>query len=495
MSRLGQFFHYAFWTLPALLGIAASEALLQSGHAVYLHFDHGVFAQQWQVLLASLLVAGAVGAGLDHPPQPDWLRKLPRFLLVLLLCIAVFQIARRSPDANWTAQRWAKLSALTACTAVAAAAANWLSGFWLHRLAGALGLVCFTVFALQPGMIGWLLASGSDRLHAASSTALPTAVAQRRVIVLLLDEWDQEVSEREGFFKRPELQTVFDASYRNTAMRAAGPSTLTSVPGMLRGTPFGKVDKGGVGYLVSQVGERFDASQALLFQDMERASLPYGVVGFYHDYCRLAPQARRCTVEPMHFFPGWWSALIRPIKPAQDLQDSNSSFLSNWRQTYATLHREAMLAVNDRQLQFTWLHLNLPHPPSVIDAPAADLLGDYRRNLGVAAGVIRDIRNALAAQPQPSAFVLISDHWLREKEFWGPLYLRQLGAGHASAGKSADQRVPMVVWFSDGQGRGLVDHSPRDATQLRHLVAGLLSGHIAAPADVATALSDGAVVH
>lgn len=492
MTSLGRFLHYAFWTLAALIGIAASEALLQSGHTVYLHFDRSVFAQQAWVLALIMGVAGSVGAALDRPGMPGWLSKLPRFLLLMLLCIALFQIARRSPDANWTSQRWAKVAALLVCAALAASAARWLSEARAHRLAGALGLVCLTVFALQPGMLSWLVTSTPTGM---STEAAPAQLAQRRVVVLLLDEWDEELAEREGFFNRPELQPVMAASYRNTAMRPAGPSTLTSVPGMLRGRTYGKVDSGGVGFLVSQAGERFDARDAGLFRDMGQAGLAYGVVGFYHDYCRLAPDAKRCSVEPMRFFPGWWAALTRPIKAAQDLQDNHSSFLMNWRKTYARLHDEAMAAAGDPSLQMAWLHLNVPHPPSVIEAPTADLLTDYRRNLGVAAGVIREVCDRLAAQSQPSALVVISDHWMREKELWGPMYARQVGDAHAKAGKSADQRVPMLVWFSDAAGGGLVDSQPRDATVLRQLVNDLLQGRVRSPADVAPRLSEGAVVH
>lgn len=495
MSPLARFFHYAGWTLAALIGVAASEALLQSGHTVYLHFDHGVFAQQWHALLIGVLSAGVIGAALDREGLPPWLRKLPRFLLLLLLCIALFQIARRSPDANWTSQRWAKVTALAVSALLSGLAARALSELRAQRLAGALGLVCVMVFALQPGMGGWLAAAGSSRTQVDPAASGTVQQAPRRVVVLLLDEWDEEIAEREGFFERPELAALMRSSYRSTAMRPAGPSTLTSVPGMLRGRPFGKVDEGGVGYLISQAGERFDAADALLFRDMGRAGYPYGVVGFYHDYCRLAPDARRCIVEPMRFFPGWWSALTRPIKTQENLQDPQSSFLQNWRQTHARLHREALAAVDDPTLQFTWLHLNVPHPPSVEDGPAADLLSDYRRNLGVAARLLRDVRDRLAAQPQPSALVVISDHWLREKELWGPMYARQLGPAKALAGKSADQRVPLLVWLSDHAGAPLVDHQPHDATRLRHLVTELLHDRVRTPAGVEAALSESAVVH
>ncbi len=468
---------YALATLAALLAIATSEALLQSGHTLYLSFEPAAYLRQWPSLLLILLGMALLGAIAEPRPR---LRNWGRGLLLMLLLVGVYQIARRSIDAPWISSSVAKLSVLGGSLLITGLVCRRWQATRQRRLIEALSLSLMAMFLLQPGMAGWLreLAAPAPRPAAVETSTQPT----RRTVVLLLDEWDEQISEREGFFESPFMQELLSQSYRATQAVPAGLNTLVSVPGMLRGERFVKVNHGGVGYLVNVQGERFDADSGHLFGDLAAAGVPTAVVGFYHDYCRLAPLARQCSSEVLHVFPGWWSAMNRPLRQVRELDDEDSAFMRDWRASYRLLQARALAAARDPANRFVWMHLNVPHPPGVLNEGARhELLGDYRSNLQAAARLIEQLVQALRAGGEPTTLVLVSDHWLREKEFWRGVYERQRSSGLGRAGKLDDQRVPFIVWFSDAPDSAVVDAAPRSTTTLRALAMALVRGEVRSP--------------
>jgi hypothetical protein len=182
-------------------------------------------------------------------------------------------------------------------------------------------------------------------------------------------------------------------------------------------------------------------------------------------------------------FPGWWSATNRPLRKARELDDEGSEFMRDWRGSYLRLHARALAAARDPANRFVWLHLNVPHPPGVLNEGSRhELLADYRSNLQAAAGLIEQLVQTIQAGGEPATLVLVSDHWLREKEFWRNVYERHRSPGLGRAGKADDQRVPYIVWFSDAQpGSGLVDAEPRSTTTVRALSMALVRGDVRSP--------------
>lgn len=478
---------YATLTLIALASAALGDSLLQSPSAVYVAFEPALFLRDGGALALFLAGAALAGAVLDQPGRPRWLAGTTRAVLLALLFVALFQVLRRPLAAALPLGFALKAGLLLGCL-IAAAWVAWraeVASQW--RVATASGLTLLAMYLLQPGMPGYLahIAFGGHRAPATAAAAAPEPAA-RRTVVVILDEWDQQVSAREGLFDTPTFRDLLGQSLVATQAMPAGPSTLSSIPGMLMGRRFGPVDRGGAGYLVAADGTRFDADTPSLFSDLQARGHGYAVVGFYHDYCTVLPAARRCHAEPVRFFPGWGASLSRAFRQQRDFDSPYTDFLRQWSGTYTRLRQAALEAVRDPANTVVWLHLNVPHPPiAVAGATPGTLLADYRANLAEMTGLVAELRTAAQQAGPASALVLTSDHWLREKELWAAVYEQQRGPGAGTAGKSGDQHVPFVVWFSDAQAGATLDQ-PISTTALRDLVPALVERRVQSPAEVAS---------
>lgn len=488
MRFLAQAARYAGLTLIALASAALGDSLLQSPSAVYVAFQPGLFLREGSTLLALLLVAALAGGLLDQPQRPRLIAGLVRALLLALLFVAIFQVLRRPLAATLPLGGALKAGLLLGCVAAAGWTAWRAAPASQWRIATACGLTLVSMYLLQPGMPAYLarLVTGPSVTSITLAPSQHPASPVRRTLVVILDEWDQEISMRERLFDTPPLRDLLAQSFQATQAMPAGTSTLSSIPGMTLGRRFGAVAKGGPGYLIANDGSRFDAGTPTLFTDLQAHGHAYAVVGFYHDYCAVVPAPRRCHAEPVRFFPGWQASLARAFRQQRDFDNPYTDFLRQWSGTYARLREAALSAVADPANTVVWLHLNVPHPP--IAAPGVTprtLIEDYRANLAEMSRLLADLRQAVQQAGPASAMVLTSDHWLREKEMWAAIYEQQRGPGAGSAGKTNDQHVPFIVWFSDATGAATLDQ-PISTTALRDLVPALVERRLQSPADVAT---------
>lgn len=486
-----QALRYVLLALAALIASALGESILQSPASLYVAFEPALYLREGDVLLALLAGVGLLGAVADHPARPRWLAAAARALLLSLLFIGLFQLFRRSLAASLSLAGFAKLGLIGLCLAAAVLTA-WrlrLAAQW--RLASACGITVVVMFALQPGMPSYvlsLLPSAKQRPAAQQSQPAEAALAStRRTVVVVLDEWDQEVSLAEGLFDTTAFRTLLAQSFMASQAMPAGPSTLSSIPSMLIGRRFGAISRGGAGYIVNSAGERFDASTPTLFSDLQARGHAQAAVGFYHDYCAVLPSTRSCHAEPVQFFPGWGASLMRAFKRQQDFDYPYSDFLRQWSSTYARLREASLSALADPRNTVVWLHLNVPHPPVALAGVAPrSLREDYQANLAELTRLIASLQQAIQQAGGDSAMVLTSDHWLREKELWTAIYERQRGPGAGTAGKTLSQHVPFIVWFSDATpGSGQVHGEAISTTALRALVPAMVERKIQSPADVA----------
>lgn len=480
---------YAAVGLLALAGIALSGMLLQSSHSLYLAFDRSVFLQQgWALLLAAAGV-GLIGALLDGPGRAR-LAVLARVLLLGLVAVGCFQVLRRSLAPGFAFTTLTKLGMLGLVIGLSALAAWRLprESFWRAAKAGC--LVQLAAFAMQPGALSYLAASLPAWSTQPTAGSAATQAPAQRVIVVVLDEWDYELALREGMFEQAALQPLLASGLLASQARPAGPNTLVSLPALLLGRRFGPVDHGGTGYLVTKSGERLDGSTATLFNDAASLGVRSGVVGFFHDYCRLLPTASTCVAEPVRFFPGWSRALMRAFKSGSDLNSVFSDFMQQWRSSFEHLRSASLELVDRNDLGLVLLHLNVPHPPLLsADSTGPRSLGtDYANNLRLAADFMTAVAQRVVQTKVPTVLVYTSDHWLREKQLWGAMYDSQLGLGAGKAGKSSDQRIPLLISFLNQASAtdGLRYDKPLSTTVLRSLTPELLSGRLRSPAALAS---------
>ncbi|MGQ3093096.1 MAG: sulfatase-like hydrolase/transferase [Roseateles sp.] len=459
--------------------------ILRYTYSLYLSFEPGSFLREGHLLLVAVALFGALGGWLDRPDRAlHSSARMARALLLTLVFVALFQVFRQSLATSLPLPGWAKAGAMLGC-AIAAIIIAWrMRAESAARLCNAACLAMVTLFALQPGMPGYLMGTFSPQARDSVSAAA-AGPAARRTVVIVFDEWDMEISEREGLFQREAMQGFLRQSFFAQNALPAGPNTLESIPGMLFGRPFGEIDLGGKASLRSKSGEVWGPQTPQLFSDLKARNISHAVVGYYHDYCALITTARTCHAEPVQFFQGWKAQFERVFKRSGQFDFPYSVFLQQWHATYNRLHDEALKAVEDRANAVIWIHINVPHPPSAMAQRAPrDLRQDYRANLELTAELIEAVRQRLAAQGEESTLVLTSDHWLRERELWSTMYEQQRGPGSGHVGKTADQRVPLIVWFS-GSRPAIRHQSPISLLAARNLVLGLTEGGLRSPQDVA----------
>nr|WP_316640634.1 sulfatase-like hydrolase/transferase [uncultured Roseateles sp.] len=489
MVRFKQGLRYALLATIGLVAVALSESVLQNTTTLYLAFHPGVFLHQGWFVLAFAASFGLAGAWLDCPGRATRLSPWVRMLLLLVLYIGLFQVFRRSLAVGVAVAGLWKIALVGLCFLAAWATARRAAEATQWRIASATSVSLLAMFALQPGMPSYLLErlSGFDpRPHDTASVTGEAPSKARRTVVVVLDEWDYEIALREDFFARPAMQAALKQSFSSSQAQPGGPNTLVSVPSMLRGQTFGPVRSGSPGVLTNARDESWQAGQSSLFSDLDAASVPYSIVGFYHDYCRVFPKARHCESEPVHFFPGWWSAATRAVRRSSEYDAAYSDFLRQWAGTYQHLREAALRTATASHSSFIWLHINIPHPPSaVMGARPHSLKEDYRSNLDLTEAFVAELLQRLDAQGPDYALVLTSDHWLREKEMWRDIYARQVGPGAGDDGKTDDQRVPFIVHFGKSAEPAVQGDQAISTIALRKLVPLLIQRRINSPQDVA----------
>lgn len=479
-----QALRYALLSFISFGALGIGDAVLRYTYSLYLAFKPESFLADGRMLLLAAGVMGVLGGWLDgrHRAHTTSARVI-RALLLALILVTAFQVFRQALATKLPLPGWAKAGAMLGCVGLGALAAWRMRVESATRLGNAATLAIATLFALQPGAATYLLKFMPSSADA--STAASAKPAPRRNVVIVFDEWDMELSEREGLFDAPSMRELLSRSYSAQKALPAGPNTLESIPGMLMGQPFGEIERGGPGFLVSKTGQRLDAQTSHLFKDLNDRGLGHAVIGYYHDYCAVFTTARDCHAEPVLFFPGWKASFQRVIRRHDDLTTPYSVFLRQWNATYMRLHAEALRAVEDRANAMVWIHINVPHPPSALASrPPQDLRRDYLANLELTRELIDTVRQKLQAQGDEASLILTSDHWLRERELWKTLYEQQRGPGSGSAGKSEDQRVPLIVWFNRGDSAPVSDATPVSTLALRPLVLGLLDGKLKTPQEV-----------
>lgn len=484
---LRQALRYALLSFVSLGAIGLGDVVLRYTYSLYLSFEPGSFLSEGWMLLAVAAAFAALGAWADRATgTPRWTARAARALLLALVFAALFQVFRQSLATTLPLPGWVKAAVLLGCALGAALVAWRAQASATERLGNAACLAMVTLFALQPGMLSYLTHALAPSAPPGSAAQAPAAPATRRSIVVVFDEWDMEVSEREGLFERDSMRTLLAHSFFAENALPAGSNTLESIPGMLLGQPFGEIDRGGRAWLSSKTGQEFRSTTPQLFSDLQTRRVGHAVVGYYHDYCALITTARSCHAEPVQFFQGWRAQFERPFKRTGQFDFPYSVFLRQWHATYARLHEQALRAVEDRANGVVWIHINVPHPPSALASHApSNLREDYLANLQLTAELIEAIRLRLQAQGDPAALVLTSDHWLRERELWRSMYEQQRGPGSGQIGKTADLRVPLVVWFNDADAQPLRHRPAVSLLAMRELVLALTDGRLRSPQDLA----------
>lgn len=481
----------ALWM--ALAALALALPLLQSPGSLYTAYDRSAFGQE--LATALLLVVGAAAlATLFERVLPSRAAAMVRGSVLAAQILGLLHIARTAWINVPGTPREAKIAIAAAGVLMAWTLALRLDATRLRRLSEALVLITVLAFVLHPGFLRYAFDRAPPHVAAPSATPVAAMMGQinrpRPVVFVILDELDAELAVREGFFQEPPMRALVDRGALSLQMQPGGPNTLRSIPTMLTGSRLGSLSGSGPGYLLTHDGERWDIHSAGLFQDLDAVGTRYAVVGYYHDYCRIAPYPVSCFAQPVNSFSGWVTSVTRTIRAKTDYQDAYSGFLQQWSGIVSHLTDEALEAVSRRHADFLFVHLNLPHPPVAGGQRPRSLREDYVANLRLSAAFVDRMDTALRRIGDDYVLVVTSDHWLRETELWQDLYTAQLGAASASAGKSQGQHeVPLLVSFGGAASGSGVKLGVTDATDIRQLLLELSSRKVNTPAEVAAWMS------
>jgi Sulfatase len=483
------FLRHVLALFSALAGLALALPLLQSPGSIYTAFDRQAFGHEFGAA-AALLVAIACMATALEMFSSGRAAALARGSILAAQVLGLLHIARIAWIDTASASREVKIVVAMVATGAALALALRMEKTRLRRVSEALVITTFLAFALHPGLLVYVF----DRppAHAAAPSATPSGTTMgqpgrpRPVVFVLLDELDAEIALREGFFELPEIRSLVGRGALGLQMQPGGPNTLRSIPTMLTGRTLSNIANSGPAFLEARDGTRWDAHTEGLFSDLDTAGVRYSIVGFYHDYCRIAPRAASCFAQPVRFFSGWMSSLTRTLKGRANLQYAYQGFLQQWAATLDSLTSESIEAIRRRHADLVWLHINLPHPPAAGREGPRSLAEDYAANLRIAASFVGRLETELRQIGDDHVIVVTSDHWLREHELWRDIYSVQYGQSAASTAKTAGRHeVPLLVGFGRHAPGGGAQIGVTDATIVRRLLVALSSRELNTPADVA----------
>ena len=380
--------------------------------------------------------------------------------------------------------------------------ATWNGSPWLLVVAGAFGLGVLVLAAVRYGpslrIAGWLLLALSplaafrvaETVHAALSEPAPkcssvpvTPSAReslRRVAILVFDELDQRATfeARPADLELPEIDALERRSFSARRMATAGPNTIEAVPGMTTGTRVVEAEPASAGSLLVRFEGRPDFERweeaPTLFHEARQRGARIGIVGFYHDYCRLfAPVIRSCrllylgTVQVERETRG---ASVVPLVKAQLASIDPLFRRRNAIEAYRRSLVYAREAVADDSLDLVYLHVPVPHEPFLYDRRRRHLtstrfsLDGYFGNLVLVDRFLGGLRKTLEERGlwEETALVVTGDHAWRASKYYDGRH---------------DDRVVFLVKPPRCHERSVYDEPVR-ATCLRDLVLGLLDGRL-----------------
>ena len=356
----------------------------------------------------------------------------------------------------------------------------------------ALVLICVSPFiAVTVARSVWSLATLRFDQFAAVPNARPSSSAPsaNRVVVVLFDELDYGMvfGDREPDPSLPEFDRFRAASSSFDNVQSPARNTSESIPSYLFGHAVQKLEPLGprAFELHLQDGRRVRGDSLTSF--IERAAhtgVRAAVVGFYLPYCRLplARTAVHCRWQPF-VADGIMSASASTVTKAvvRQLRDLNP--LNNRRTHMRRVQQSVRIGTDfaaDPRLDLVFLHLPIPHQPSVYDRQrkryvALSLRDGYINNLALADRVLGEIRRAMEASGtwDSSTVIVTSDHGWR-----------------ANPARTSDdtRHIPFLVKAKEIAG-AVRDSTPLNSLLLGNLVLDVLNGAPASAPEVIRVLS------
>jgi len=338
-------------------------------------------------------------------------------------------------------------------------------------------------------------------------SAFTSSGSDRRIVWILFDElsYDQTFDHPASDVKLPNFDRLRSESVSFSNLKPAGFYTDRIIPSLFLGRRIDQIRStvdGDLWYNNEHPPRwlAFDPNSTL-FGLAQQNGWSTGVDGWFNPYCRiLAPVLSVCSWESGTLLTETYgaseeksaltNAVVVPITffaiRALHRQALGDVHLQNFRNVMA---RTQALIEND-QVRFVFLHLNVPHPPGIYNRRRQMLRpgGTYLDNLVLADDTLGALLQEVYATPSASQTTVIvsSDHsWripmYRHAEFWSD------EEEHASGGRFDDRPVLLIHFPGQMSGNDINAALPE---LLEHdIIADMLRGQISNSENFAAFLS------
>jgi hypothetical protein len=350
----------------------------------------------------------------------------------------------------------------------------------------AAGVVAFflPLVALTFGQAVWKAVHYDDsEFRVRLAPLIPTARELPRVLWIICDEWDYSLTfeDRDPSLSLPQIDRLRGETLFASNAHPPGPETPISIPGYVTGRLVDDVSYRGPYHLEIRYRDAdrpwFSlAREPNVFGRVRALGLNTAVVGWFHPYCGLF-QNDLVSCE-------WWEMAMQHNSMGRTFRAAlageaeslfETTLLSPFGQslalkehiaTYRSVVAAAQAIVNNRQFQFTYVHLPVPHAPfgysrktGRFDLSNSPVKG-YIDSLALLDRTLGELRQSMeSARTWDDTSVLITtDHPFREAELIHGKF---------------DPRIPFFFKLA-GQHQGLSYEAPFNTVLIQDLLLAVL---------------------
>ncbi len=455
--------------------------------------------------LLSILFVLSLAAVLYHLGTRFGGRAPSRIAFVASVGYAANAIRLEAPLAGWHST--ALLGLLGIVVLAGAAGSRWRSRLSVVAYGALLCLSPFSIVTLTEAGSIWL------RLRSASANAavlqpVARATPERRLVVLVVDEFDYETAfeKRPPDLNLPAFDRLRNESWWATRAFPTTNATITSVPSMLSGKlvspTWGIVSPHDLELEIAGTRQRWSELPSI-FHVAREMGLGTAVIGWYHPYCRVFGSVLdRCASfdyrpdpEPA-FIPLVFGQLLLNATPgSRHLGVAAAEGQPRWlrfelrKQQYERMLSELTRTIQgDSQVGLVYAHLPIPHDPYIFDRATRSYSsrGDYLGNLALSDNALESVLESVARASVPTALLVTSDHSNR---------FDSAGALLKDAARArTDQpsyRVPLALRFEASRSCAYVHEGLTRGASVFDVTRAYLSGQLATCADVSSVIDGG----
>lgn len=466
-------------------------------------------------LLVDLLVYSILAMsflfGIQHLSQPIE-RVLEALFAGLMLWVMVDVVNSMLIHQQYRIEFWGRIWWHSAIAVILLSGVlAWLLPRFSRPAVGAARLVlaafAFSALWIVPQLLHLaMIRQPDDRTGSAPLLPPSPGKSNQRIIWILFDElsYDQTFEHPAAGMQLPNFDQFRSTSFSFSNLRPVGYYTDRIIPSLFLGQNIDQIRStihGDLRYRSEAHGpwRAFDPN-ATLFALAKHNGWNAGIEGWFNPYCRiLESEVNVCSWESnLELVEEYGASEEKSVLANAAIMPSRFGALftrtitsrEGQTQIYHNIMAHSRSLINDNQLQFIYLHIPVPHGPSIYDRHHHMLRagGTYLDSLVMADDTLNILMREIEATPSAgqTTVIVTSDHswrialsrnteeWTEEEEL-------------ASGGKFDDRPVLLVHFPGQTSGNNIQAAS---SEMLEHdMIAGMLRGQIEKPDDLAAFLA------